>query len=224
MSFAVLGVQLDGLPELGGGLGEAAFAEQGGTQVVMGVGVVRTKRESLLVVGDGFVEAAGLGQGDAQAVVDNGVLRVLGEDAGEAGDSLLVLALVELALSEVDEAVELRNRRVDAEESVGGHVDELGDVHGAVGGGGVFDQNGRAVLTRGVDVGEEHLGVGRAALRGEDHPAAIRREAVPGVHQGRVGGHAARLAPFGRDNVELAVGAHQLAVAALDEDDPAAVR
>ena len=52
---------------------------------------------------------------------------------------------------------------------------------------------GRAVVAVLVDVRQEHLRVGRAALGGEDQPAAVGREAVPGVHQRRVAAHPARL-------------------------------
>ena len=106
----------------------------------------------------------------------------------------------------------------------GAHVHKLGDVHGAVGGRGVLDQDGRGVAPFRIDVGEEHLGVRRAALGGEHQPAAVGREAVPGVHQRRVAAHAARLPARGRHDVELAIGAHQQAVPGLHEDDPASVR
>ena len=46
---------------------------------------------------------------------------------------------------------------------------------------------------------------------------------MPGVHQRCIGLHPPRLAAFRGEDVELAVGTHQLAVAALHEDDPAPV-
>ena len=85
------------------------------------------------------------------------------------------------------------------------------------------DQDRRAVAALFIQVRQEHLRVGRAALRGEDQPAAVGRKAVPGVHQRRVAPHPPRRAALDRHDVQLAVGPHQLAVAALHEDDPAAV-
>ena len=66
-----------------------------------------------------------------------------------------------------------------------------------------------------VEVRQVHLRVGRTALRGEHQPTAVGREAVPGVHQGRIASHTPRHAAFRGHNVELAVGAHQLPVACI---------
>src|ERR1035437_9456122 len=93
----------------------------------------------------------------------------------------------------------------------------------AITGGRVLDQDGRRVASLRVDVREEHLGIGRAAFGGEHQPSPVRRETVPRVHQRRIADHAACLPARRRDDVELAVGAHQLPVAGMYEDDPAAV-
>ena len=73
-------------------------------------------------------------------------------------------------------------------------------------------------------MGQVHLRIWRSRLRGKDQPAAVGREAVPGIHQRRIGAQPPRLAaPKGNDE-ELAVGPHQLAVVALHKDNPAPVR
>ena len=69
---------------------------------------------------------------------------------------------------------------------LGRHVDELGNIHRAIGGRRVLDQNRRRVVALLVDVRQKHLRIRRAALGREDQPAAVGREAVPGVHQRRV--------------------------------------
>ena len=67
-------------------------------------------------------------------------------------------------------------------DAVAGDVDELREVDGAVGGGGVVDEDGRAGVAVCVEVREIHLRVGRARLGGEHQPASVGREAVPGIH------------------------------------------
>ena len=74
-----------------------------------------------------------------------------------------------------------------------------------------------------VDVREIHLRVGRPRLRRKHQPAAVGRKAVPRIHAGRVAPHAPRLAARRRNNVQLAVGTHELPVAALDEHDPSPI-
>ena len=46
---------------------------------------------------------------------------------------------------------------------------------------------------------------------------------MPRVHQRSVAAHAPRFAALRRYNVQLAVGAHQLSVAAFHENNPAAI-
>ncbi len=68
-----------------------------------------------------------------------------------------------------------------------------------------------------------HLRVRRAAFRGKDQPSAIGGKAVPGIHQRRIGPHAACFSPLRRHDVELAVRTHQQTVARLHVDDPTAI-
>lgn len=54
-----------------------------------------------------------------------------------------------------------------------------------------------------IDVGQVHLRVGRACLGREHQPAPVRRQAVPGVHQPRIGAQAAGRPSRGRNDIEL---------------------
>src|SRR5664280_2384605 len=47
---------------------------------------------------------------------------------------------------------------------------------------------------------------------------------MPRIHEGRVGEQLSCLSSFERNNEELAVGAHQLAIVALHEHDPTSIR
>ena len=120
-----------------------------------------------------------------------------------------VLAFLREGRGDVELAVEVGRWNCDALDAVGRDVYKLRDVDGAVGGRGVVDQDGGGIPPLRVDVSEEHLGIGRAALGGEHQPAAVGGETVPGVHQRRIRAHAACLPALRRDDVELAVGAHQ---------------
>src|SRR5208282_2037663 len=83
-----------------------------------------------------------------------------------------VIAFASQFASNIGEAVKLRCGRVHLGHAVGRNVDELGDVHAAIGGGGVLDENGGGILAVFVNVGEEKLGVERAAFGGEGKPSA----------------------------------------------------
>jgi len=61
----------------------------------------------------------------------------------------LLLLQVERA---VVEAVVIERRSADGAQAAGRDVDEFREVDGAVGGGGVFNQDGRRVVALGVDV------------------------------------------------------------------------
>ena len=92
-----------------------------------------------------------------------------------SGMRRLVLALVHRLRGDVDEPVVLgRPARRSAEQAVRRDVHELGDVHRAVGRRAFSIRIGRPVVALLVDVRQEHLRVGRAALRGEHQPAAVR--------------------------------------------------
>ena len=59
----------------------------------------------------------------------------------------------------IEEAVELRGLRIDVLKTSLGDVDELGNVDGAVGGGGVVDDDGGRVVAVFIDVREHELRV-----------------------------------------------------------------
>ena len=71
---------------------------------------------------------------------------------------------------------------------------------------------------------EKHLRIGRLALGRKHDPMAVGAEAVPGVHQRRIAGHAPRRAAGCRNDVQLAVGAHELPIARLHKNNPLSVR
>ena len=91
----------------------------------------------------------------------------------------LVLALLGQVGCDINLLVKVDRRRVNVIDSAGVHVDELGNVHGAVRGRRVLNQNCRCVIAVLVDVRQKHLGVRRSTLGRENHPAPVRRKAVP---------------------------------------------
>ena len=105
----------------------------------------------------------------------------------------------------------------DLHHAVGRYVHELRNVDGAVGSRGIVDQVGwpdcrSPCSSMWVKV---HAGVRTGPLRRKHQPAAVRRPAMPRIHRGRVGIQSARRSSCGRNDVELAIGPHQLPVAAL---------
>ena len=224
VSFCVAGVLLDRQLVLLNGLIAMTGGGERYSQIVVRLRVDGLGGDRLAVFGDRLLHLASVCQGLAEVVVSPGIAGTHCHCLGPLGNGGSVLAFLRHVRGHIVLLVEVHRRRVDVLDAAGRHVDELRYVHGAIGRGRVLDQDcGRVVALR-IDVGEEHLRVGRAALRGEDQPAAVGREAVPGVHQRRVAGHAPGLAARGRNNVELAIGAHQLAVVGLDKDYPLAIR
>jgi hypothetical protein len=61
-------------------------------------------------------------------------------------DGRVIFILLSQFGCHVEQAVELRSRRVDPRHAVRRNVDELRNIHGAVGGRRVFDQDRRAVV------------------------------------------------------------------------------
>ena len=180
--FHVVGIQRERLLVVNDGFVEFAAVGQGVGEIVVCLRIVGTELQSALPLGDGFTVAATLGQGNTEIQVGDGVIRLHTDGMAPLGDSGIKFPLLLEVGSDVGGAIEVRHGGIDLHHAVRRDVDEFGDVYGAVGGGGVVDQDGRAVGTVVVDVGEEHLGVRRATLGGEHHPPAIGREAVPGVH------------------------------------------
>ena len=212
-----LAVMIDGF------IGTARAGQRDG-QIIVRLRVMGLDQDSLLELGDGVRGFACAGQRLAVVVAGAGVLRAHCDGFGPLGQRGGELALLGQLRGHIVLLVKIHRRRGDVFDAAGVHVDELRNVHRAIGGGGVLNQDGGRVVALGVDMGEEHLRVGRAALGGKDQPASVGREAVPGVHQRRVAGHAPGLAARGRNDVELAVGTHQLAVVSLHKDHPLAVR
>src|SRR5208283_6107861 len=209
--------------EVRNGLADAAAGGEDDTEVGVGDGIAGVGAEGLLEERLGLGEAAGFHQQRGQAVIGAVVGGIHVQGLAPDGDGVVDLALGGERSGAVAEAVELRGGDFEADEPVERDVDELGDVDGAIGGGGVLDEDGRAVVAVLVNVGEVHARVRPAALGGKDQPAAVGRPTVPGVHGRGVAVQAAGGAALRRDDVELAVGAHEQAVAGLDPDDPAAI-
>ncbi len=65
------------------------------------------------------------------------------------------MALATQYLGPADDLVIIRGGRTDPLKPVFRHVDEFRNVHGAIGGGGVFEHNRRAVVALGVDMGQK---------------------------------------------------------------------
>ena len=103
----------------------------------------------------------------------------------------------------------VRGGNGDLLERVVGRVEELGHVDRAVRRRRVRNEDRRAVVAVLVDVRQEHLRVGRVGLRREHHPAAVRREAVPRVHQSTWLQRISRASPPSRrHDPQATVGTH----------------
>ena len=187
--LGVLGVELEGPLVARDRLADPSGRHERRPEAALGLVKLRVQRDRLLEVRDGLGRPARRGQGGPQAVLRPVVVGVEGEGLLPRRDRRRVAPLLRERRGPVEEPVELGGRRVDLQQPVGRDVHELRDVHGAVGRRRVLDQDRRAVVAFFVQVGQEHLRVGRAALRGEHQPAPVGREAVPGVHQRRVAAH-----------------------------------
>ena len=186
--------------------------------------VLRVEIERFSIFRDGLVELAGARQGRAQVVMDARFLRIGGCQLRPFHDRGCILALFTQFHRLIKLPVHVDCRRADLYQSIRGNVHEFRKVHGAVGCGRVINQDRRAIIPLGIDVGQIHLRIGPPALGRKHQPPSVGRKAMPGVHGEHVGAHAARLASFRRNNVQLAVRTHHLAVAALHKDDPATIR
>src|ERR1035438_3698088 len=130
---------------------------------------------------------------DAKSVLH---LRVLGIDDRRLlpySQSFTILALLFQMHGLVDQLVQLYRWNLDILNSLAGSVDELGQVHRAIGRSGAVDKDGGTGVAFLVEMGQIHLRVGRTGLRREDQPSPIGREAVPGVHQRCVSAQTPRL-------------------------------
>ncbi len=116
-------------------------------------------------------------------------------------DGIREAVLLHLVDGSVVEPVEVGGGSFDALQPALGNVEKFRDIGGAIARGGVVDQDGGAVVAVFVDVGEVELCIEGAALRGEHQPAAVRREAVPGVHHLLVGIETPRDATLRRHDI-----------------------
>ena len=157
----------------------------------------------------------------AEVVVGAGVVGTHGQRLGPLRNSRRVLALLGQVRGHVVLLVEVHRRRVDVLNAAGRHVDELGNIHGAIGGSGVLDQNGRGVVAFCVDVRQETSAY-RASGSSTKTPASGRWARSCARSSSAAYCRSCGAPPARRGNdVELAVGPHQQAVVGLDEDDPA---
>jgi hypothetical protein len=113
-----------------------------------------------------FVEREG------QVIVGLAIVRLQIDGLLPFDGGRVILAFARQFSGHIAEAVELGGGRIHGHQAVWRHVDEFGDVHAAIWGCGIFDQNSWAVAALFVDVREEELGVERTAFRGERQPAA----------------------------------------------------
>ncbi len=184
---------------------------------------MRIERASFAEFGDGFALLIVLGESDGESEVGPGIVGIelqgLVPDLNRFGKLVLLHEIVSI----VSETVELRGLRIDGFDCAGRHIDEFGDVDGAIGGGGIVHQDGRSGVAVRVNVRKHQARVGRVGFGGKGKPAAVGRKSVPGIHERGVGFKRTSGAAFKGNDVKLTVGAHQQAVVALDKDDPAAV-
>jgi hypothetical protein len=171
--------QLRGLFQIRNGVVQLSRTRQRDAQVGVPIRIVRLGFHRLAVMRHGFVGPAHRRQQHAQVALGFGILGTQRQRFVPLRNGGVVLLLIAQFRCHVEQPVELRSRRIDMRHAVRRDVDELRNIHGAVGGGRVFDQDGRAVVAILVQVGQVHLRVGRPRFRREDQPAAIRRKAVP---------------------------------------------
>src|ERR1017187_2582619 len=161
---------------------------------------------------------------DSQIVVALCVVRIHFQGLSPDCQGLRVFLFIFKLHRLIDQLIDFDSGNLNFPDAVTCDVDEFRDVDGTVGGGCVVDEDGGAGVAVGVQVREIHLCVGRACLGGEDQPAAVGREAVPRIHDWGIGAQAAGCATTERNDVELTVRPHKLAVMALNKDNPAPVR
>jgi len=111
--------------------------------------------------------------------VSAGIVRLHGEGLAPLRNGGRVLTFFSEIGGDVVLLVEINRGRIDVVDAAGIHVDELGNVDCAIGGGGVLNEDGRRVVAVFIDVREKHFGVRATALGGEDEPAAVGRPTVP---------------------------------------------
>ena len=151
------------------------------------------------------------------------IFRILLEGQLPGRNCLGILVRVRELLRCVEVLVEIDRGRLDVVQVADGEIDELGNIHGAIGRRGVFHHHRRTGVPLLVDVGQVEVGVKRRTLRRKRQPVPVGRPTVPRVHHRQVRFERTRHAALEGNNVELAVGTHEEAVLAFDKDDPLAV-
>ena len=179
---AVVGVEFDGLPDLRHGVVEASGFSQCAAEIVMRLRAVVVHCERLVVRVDRIAGFAAGGKRNTHVVPGSRVGWIFVGSNLPCGDSVGVFVRILKLLRDVELAIEVDCGCLDVVEIVGTDIHELGNIDGAVGSGGVFNDDGRAGVALVVDVGEIEMGIERRALRGKCEPVAVGVEGVPRVH------------------------------------------
>ena len=107
------------------------------------------------------------------------IIRIQGQSLSPGRHCVGIVLLLRKCHREIKQLVEVGRRSLDPLQPLSGNIDELRDIHCAVSGRSIFDQNRRAVVAILVDVSQVHLGVIRRSFGGEHQPMPIRRKTMP---------------------------------------------
>ena len=155
-------IRLQRLFEVWDGFVRPPDAHQSQAETVMDGVILRIQLQRFLVFRNGLGQPAGAGQRRPQIVVDPGIAGIGNEQFAPFRRGRFVLAVVAQFHGVVELLVHLDRRRGDVLDPIRRNIHEFRQVHGAIGRGGVIDQDGGAVVAVRVDVGEIHLRVRRS--------------------------------------------------------------